>query len=63
MRKCGLLSKSAIRQIQSDIVTVEALSRLQASEIKIEDISDDEGGVPPGGEMLRSRSLPDEEEK
>ena len=34
MRQCGLLSRNVIRQIQSDIVTVEALSRLQASEIQ-----------------------------
>ena len=34
MSRCGLLSRVAIRQIQSDIVTVEALSRLQASEIQ-----------------------------
>ena len=33
MRQCGLLSKYVIRQIHSDIVTVEALSRLQASEM------------------------------
>ena len=34
MRECGLLSKHAIRQIQSDVVTIEALSRLQASEFQ-----------------------------
>ena len=34
MRQCGLLSRNAIRQIHSDIVTVEALSRLQASELQ-----------------------------
>ena len=34
MNQCGLLSKNSIRQIQSDIVTIEALSRLQQSEIQ-----------------------------
>lgn len=38
--RIGLLSLAAARQIHSDIVTVETLSRLQASEIDQERLLD-----------------------
>jgi len=45
---CGLLSKVSVRQIQSDIVTVEALSRLHPSEIyaSINNLDDEEEKQP-----------------
>lgn len=47
MRQCGLLSKNTIRQIHSDIVTVEALSRLQASELQSSHCINDESKRAP----------------
>ena len=46
MKECGLLSKRVIRQIQSDVVTIEALSRLQASELQTPRADDEEIKLP-----------------
>ena len=56
MRQCGLLSRNVIRQIQSDIVTVEALSRLQNSEIT-SNVLENSGMINANEESKREMDL------
>jgi len=42
MRQTGLLSRNVIRQIHSDIVTIEALSRLNPSEVQTGSLVEEE---------------------
>ena len=62
MRQCGLLSRNAIRQIHSDIVTVEALSRLQASELQSSNqCFDDESKREIPADYIEEQLIPAEE--